>query len=169
MSELKAPDILTKRCTRKLKAEELEARILKFLASSRICVLSTCRDNIPRATPIEFRSKGLTLYMAAEPGTKIRNIQMNPWASVGIFSSRSEATDDWHGVEGLQVTGHARLIKQGEPEFMEIYRLFGKPEQWIKGWAGMMLEITPDRMEYLCMALKDEDYAARQIWTRQES
>ncbi|NTV02388.1 MAG: pyridoxamine 5'-phosphate oxidase family protein [Chlorobiaceae bacterium] len=163
------PGILTKRCTRKLPETDLEARIATFLASRRICVLATCREDTPRATPIEFRARGLTLYMAAEPGTKIRNIHDNPNVSVGLFDPRAEKAGGWDEIEGLQLTGRARLYRKGQSGFFEAYRLFGKPEAWTGHWTGMMLEIVPDRIEYLCMALKREDYAARQVWTRSDA
>jgi hypothetical protein len=166
MSEHDVPEILKKRSSGKLPAEELESRILKFLSSRQIGVLATCKDNVPRATPIEFRSKGLKLFMAAEPGTKIRNIQTNANVSVGIFDPKMETTHDWLDVEGLQISGRARLIRKGDPAFLDAFRIFGKPEQWTLNWAGMMLEIIPDTIEYLCIALKLEDYTARQIWTR---
>ena len=104
------PDILTKRTSRQLAPEELEERILKFLASRRLCVLSTCRDNVPRSTPILFRSKGFNLYMAGEPGLKLGNIKLNQRVSVGIFDPKAEFSEDWHDITGLQISGHATLI-----------------------------------------------------------
>ena len=41
-------------------------------------VLATCYKNIPRATPLEFFNEGLTLYVFAEPSTKIANISTTP-------------------------------------------------------------------------------------------
>jgi hypothetical protein len=166
MSEQGIPEILKKKSVRQLPPAELESRILKVLATRSMCVLSTCRDNVPRATPIEFRSKGFNLYMAGEPGTKLGNIKLNPKVSVGIFDPKSESTHSWLDVEGLQITGIGRLIGKDEPGFLDAFRLFGHPEQWISVWAGMMIEIVPDRIELLCIALKQEDYAARQVWTR---
>jgi hypothetical protein len=166
MSNPQVPDILTKKSVRELPAAELEARILKFLAARSMCVLSTCRDNVPRATPIEFRAKGLNLYMAGEPGTKLGNIKLNPMVSVGIYDPKIESTHGWLDVEGLQISGYARLVGKSEPEFLEFFRLFGHPEEWIEHWAGMFIEFIPDKIEYLCIALKQEDYAARQVWTR---
>jgi hypothetical protein len=160
------PEIFTKRVSRQLSAEVLEARILKFLSSRRLCVLSTCRDNIPRSTPILFRSKGFTLYMAGEPGLKLGNIKLNQKVSVGIFDPKAEFSDDWHDIIGLQISGHARLIGKKDNGFQDAFRLFGRPDAWAEHWFGMMIEVIPDKIEMLSMALKLEDYAARQIWTR---
>ncbi|NTV17372.1 MAG: pyridoxamine 5'-phosphate oxidase family protein [Chlorobiaceae bacterium] len=160
------PEILTKRTSRQFSPEELEARILKFLESRRLCVLSTCRDNVPRSTPILFRSKGFFLYMAGEPGIKLGNIKLNPKVSVGVFNPEAEFSDDWHDILGLQISGHAKLIGKQDPGFQEAFTLFGRPQAWAEHWFGMMIEVIPDRIELLSMALKLEDYAARQIWIR---
>jgi len=160
------PEIFTRRVVRPLPPEELEARILAFLASRRLCVLSTCRSRIPRATPILFRSKGFTLFMAGEPGQKLGNIKQNPNVSVGVFDPKSEFSDDIHDITGLQIRGHARLLRREDPGFMEAFRLFGRPESWAEHWFGMMIEVEAERIELLAMGLKLEGYAARQIWTR---
>jgi len=82
--------------------EQLEREIREFLseASSKpgtstkpgcplnhglACVLATIHDNIPRATPVDFFSDGLTIWIAGEPGLKIRNIRSNPRVAVGIY------------------------------------------------------------------------------------
>jgi hypothetical protein len=160
------PEIFTKRVVRPLPPEELEARILAVLASRRLCVLSTCREHAPRSTPILFRSKGFILYMAGEPGQKLGNIKLNPRVSVGVFDPEAEFSDDIRDITGLQISGHARLLGKQDPGFMEAFGLFGRPDAWAEHWFGMMIEVVPDRIELLSMALKSENYAARQIWTR---
>ena len=50
----------------RLSPEALQDRIIAFLEENPICTLATCSDNIPRSTPVRFRSKGLTLYILAE-------------------------------------------------------------------------------------------------------
>lgn len=157
------PEILTKRITRQLPSGELEARILDFLASRRMCVLSTCRDDVPRSTPLLYRSVGLNLYMAGEPGMKLGNIKLNPIVSVGIFDPKGEFSDDWHDITGLQISGHAKLMNRQDSGFYDAFKLFGRPDVWAEHWFGMMIEVVPDRIEYFSMALKTEEYAARQI------
>lgn len=169
MSEHEKPDvpeIFTKKASRQLAPEQLEERILKFLASRRLCVLSTCRDDEPRSTPILFCSTGFTLYMAGEPGTKLGNIKLNPRVSVGIFDPKAEFSEELQDITGLQISGHARLIGKDDPGFKEAFSLFGRPQAWAEHWFGRMIEVIPDKIELLSMALKLEDYAARQIWTR---
>jgi nitroimidazol reductase NimA-like FMN-containing flavoprotein (pyridoxamine 5'-phosphate oxidase superfamily) len=134
-----------------------------------MCVLSTCSDNVPRATPIEYRSKGFDLYLAGDPGTKIDNIRSNPRVSVGIFDPKFAETRNWLDVEGLQITGQAHLIERGEPEFLEASRIFELPETGFEGWGGTFIRIEPDTIELLNIALKQQDFAGRQIWRPLES
>lgn len=160
------PEIFTKRVTRPLPKEELEARILKFLGSRRMCVLSTCRDNVPRSTPILYRNSGFNIFMAGEPGLKLGNIKLNPRVSVGIYDPKAEFSDSIDDIVGLQISGNARLMSRQDPGFFEAFRLFGRPDAWAEHWYGMMIEVVPERIEMIAMALKNEDFAARQIWNR---
>ena len=59
---------------KELPAKELRTRIAQFLESTNMCVLATCSSNVPRATPIEYHSDGLSIYFVGEPGTKLKNI-----------------------------------------------------------------------------------------------
>ena len=70
-------------------------------------VLATCYKNIPRATPLEFFNEGLTLYVFAEPSTKIANIKHNPTVSAAIYQQPLD-----HSVlqKSLQIFGKAELI-----------------------------------------------------------
>ena len=52
------------------------------------CVLCTVHDGMPRATPIDFFVDGMTLWLAGEPGLKIRNIRSNAQVAVGHLPSR---------------------------------------------------------------------------------
>jgi hypothetical protein len=70
-------------------------------------VLATCYKNMPRATPLEFFNEGLTLYVFAEPSTKIANIKHNPVVSAAIYQQPLD-----HSVvqTSLQIFGKAELI-----------------------------------------------------------
>ncbi len=50
-----------------------------------MCVLATCGNGVPRATPIEYHSKNLTIYFIGEHGVKLTNINRNPNVSLGVF------------------------------------------------------------------------------------
>ena len=89
---------------KEIPAKELEKEILEFLEERATksggkhsrpgcnlqhglaCVLATCHDNIPRATPVDYFCDGsLAVWVNAEPGGKIANIMRNPKVSLGIY------------------------------------------------------------------------------------
>lgn len=101
------------------------------------CVLSTCHNNIPRATPVDFFSDGdLTLWINAEPGGKIANIMRNPKVSIGIYERVDHAVEQ----KSLQLWGTAEMINlKNNPElFNEKFISFGLNE----AMAGIMEEMV---------------------------
>ncbi len=74
------------------------------------CVLATAGGRRPRATPVDFFSDGLTIYIAGDPGRKIANIRSNPRVAVGIYHPL--VTGELN--RSLQVQGSARLINYRE-------------------------------------------------------
>ena len=90
-------------------------------------VLATCRDNIPRATPLDFFNEGLTLYIFGEPGGKIGNIRSNPVVSAAIYQQPMNHTAEQ---KSLQLWGKATLItrKNNEKEFMDRVEKWGMRE-----------------------------------------
>jgi nitroimidazol reductase NimA-like FMN-containing flavoprotein (pyridoxamine 5'-phosphate oxidase superfamily) len=120
--------------------EEIEKEILKFLDENSdhkgdgtqpgcglrhgiACALGTCRDNLPRVTPVDFFNDGLTLWILGDPGGKIVNIRSNPNVAVGIYTRMDHSVEN----RSIQLWGKASLItleKQKEL-FMEIITKFG--------------------------------------------
>ena len=70
------------------------------------CVLCTVHDSLPRATPIDFFVDGMILWLAGEPGLKIRNIRSNPKVAVGVY----HPVDHSQLNRSLQISGTATLI-----------------------------------------------------------
>jgi len=91
---------------RHLSADELKERIIKFLREQKICTLATCVNNIPRSTPVRYRSHGLTLYILTEGGGKVQNIRKNNAVSVSIVGEYS----GFKSVTCLQLWGTAEII-----------------------------------------------------------
>jgi nitroimidazol reductase NimA-like FMN-containing flavoprotein (pyridoxamine 5'-phosphate oxidase superfamily) len=91
---------------RHLTANELKERIIKFLREQRICTLATCVNNIPRSTPVRYRSHGLTLYILTEGGGKIKNIRENNYVSASFVGEYS----GFKSVTCLQLWGTAEII-----------------------------------------------------------
>ena len=92
---------------RHLTAEELKERIIKFLGEQKICTLATCENNIPRSTPVRYRSNGLTLYILTEGGGKVRNIMENNSVSASMVGEYS----GFKSVTCLQLWGTAEIIE----------------------------------------------------------
>jgi nitroimidazol reductase NimA-like FMN-containing flavoprotein (pyridoxamine 5'-phosphate oxidase superfamily) len=147
--------------------EELEKHIEEFLKTQNVCVLATCKDNIPRATPLEYFSKGTTLYIMPEAGQKMDNIRENPHVSIGL----SAPYTGWMSVKGVQITGEATLITKDDKEFKEGLEIY----QWQKSAKEIGLDQLPESfrllkvqahaIEMLDISLKTKGYAPRQIWT----
>ncbi|MEW6142577.1 MAG: pyridoxamine 5'-phosphate oxidase family protein [Chloroflexota bacterium] len=157
---------------KKLPKDQLLERILNFLKTQTMCTLCTCRNNVPRATPLEYYNDGTSLYMIPHKGVKMANLRANPKVSIGVYNHvhpRWADGQNWLGVIGAQITGTARLIPDSDPEYFEARDKYRSPtitpdrDRTPKG--RMMLRIDCDRIEYLDIALKLEGYASKQVWT----
>ena len=167
-------ELVAKRYAKKLPDDELKERILKFLKEQAMCVIATCKDDVPRATPLEYFSAGTTLYIAPDPGTKIVNIAANPRISVGIFNyvNPDWLAGDWKRTKGVQITGDATLLTPDDPEYahaMEVYHW----EPFLKALGrtkddgpkpGNMVKVESRKIEYREGALMLEGYASAQVW-----
>ncbi len=151
--------------TKQMSKEELERRISVFIKTHNMCVLCTARDNIPRATPIQYWADGTTLYISADPGTKRENIKANLKVSVGIF-------DPWMGalsVKGMQITGEATLLTDN-PEYDEALimrrrELVGEDIGDFKPRQGnSVIKIEAKKIEFINIALGLDGYDLRHVW-----
>jgi nitroimidazol reductase NimA-like FMN-containing flavoprotein (pyridoxamine 5'-phosphate oxidase superfamily) len=159
--------IILEKSERKLPREELEEYIIEFLQKQTMCVLCTSKDNVPRATPIEYYSEGTTLYMIADQGTKIPNIESNQNVSVGIFAPYT----GWLSVRGVQITGKARIIAEDDPErghALQVYRW----EKTMKelGMSGppiqKIIKVEAEKIELTDFYLKLNGYSFKQGWEK---
>jgi len=120
---------------KEISLEETEQEIIEFLSlrathsggkrtesgcnlqHGQACVLATCHDNVPRATPVDFFSDGtLDVWICGEPGGKIANIIRNPNISVGIY----EPADHSVAQKSIQLWGTAELINsKNNPDVFE--------------------------------------------------
>ena len=102
-----------------------------------MCVIARCGDNVPRATPVEYHSKGTTIYFVGEPGTKLKNIKKNPNVSIGIFLPYT----GWDSAKGAQITGKAKIIfRENLTEFKEGLIAY----QWEKTAKELGLKTFPE-------------------------
>jgi len=157
---------------RKMPREELEKRIAAFLQSGNICVLATCGENAPRATPIEYYSKGTTVYVLADPGTKILNLKANPQISVGIYNTPYTDWTDWPNVKGAVITGKPSLITDDSPRYldaMKVYKwaLYSKiagRDMTMPPMGRTVVKVEAQKIEYRDLGLLREGYLRFQVW-----
>jgi nitroimidazol reductase NimA-like FMN-containing flavoprotein (pyridoxamine 5'-phosphate oxidase superfamily) len=146
-------------------AKDLKKRIIQFLTEQNMCVLATCSNKVPRATPIEYHSQGITLYFVAEQGTKLRNMAKNPNVSVGIFLPYK----GWDSAKGAQITGKAKIIsRRNLAEFkrgLEAYQWEKTAKEiGIKEFPRTveLVRVDPRKIEFIDMSLKKIGYSPRQ-------
>jgi nitroimidazol reductase NimA-like FMN-containing flavoprotein (pyridoxamine 5'-phosphate oxidase superfamily) len=111
---------------RHLTADELKERIAKFLREQKICTLATCANNIPRSTPVRYRSQGLTMYILTEGGGKVQNIRENNVVSVSIVGEYT----GFKSVTCLQLWGTAEIIEpRGGQRYEEAQKIMDLEER----------------------------------------
>ena len=96
-----------------LSVEEFEQVVTDYLNLHNVLHLSTCRNNQPRSTTVEYFNNGLTVYILSEGGGKIINIKANPEVSYTI-SDPYHPAEDFFGAAGLQVWGNASVFQKND-------------------------------------------------------
>src|SRR5210317_507330 len=89
-------------------AAAFEKVLFTFLKENNVLHLSTCRNNQPRATPLEYRRHGLTFYILSEGGGKFNNLKVNKNISFSIAAPYDSNKDFW-GAKGVQAWGKAKV------------------------------------------------------------
>lgn len=151
-----------------LSNSDLKEHVAAFLQSTNMCVLATCSSNVPRATPLEYRSKGLTIYFVGEPGIKLKNIKDNPKVSIGVFLPYK----GWNTAKGAQITGLAKIISRDDSaefsEGLEAYKWKETAKELgIEGFPQtvVLVKVTPIKIEFIDATLKQSGYSPRQVLT----
>jgi nitroimidazol reductase NimA-like FMN-containing flavoprotein (pyridoxamine 5'-phosphate oxidase superfamily) len=151
---------------RPMPTKVLEERIIEFLKEQNMCVLATIGDGLPRATPIEYHSKEITIYFVGEPGKKLENMKNNSNVSIGIFRPYT----GWDSAKGVQITGKAKIIsRENSTEFNEGLTAY----QWEKTAKELglkifpetgveLVKVEPEKIEFIDMSLKKLGYSPRQ-------
>ncbi len=99
------------------------------LRHGKACVLATCHDNIPRATPVDFFCDGtLAIWISAEPGGKIANIMRNQQVAAGIYDPVDHSIEQ----KSMQIWGTAELmnLKNNPGLFMAKMRSSASMKPW---------------------------------------
>jgi nitroimidazol reductase NimA-like FMN-containing flavoprotein (pyridoxamine 5'-phosphate oxidase superfamily) len=159
--------------TRQLPRAALEDRIAAFLRAGNVCVIATCLNDVPQATPIEYYADGLTVYVAASRGTKLTNLEGNPRIGVAIYNKPCTDWTDWYEVKGVQIAGTAELLRANEKPgpyaaALQVYdwRMYRRA----LGKSGgeppdtTMVKVVPQTIMYRDLGLLREGYAVVQVW-----
>jgi hypothetical protein len=138
-------------------AEEFEKVLLIFLRKNNILHLSTCKENLPRTTPLEYRLWGFTFFILSEGGGKFINLKANKNVSFSIAAPYNPKKDFW-GAKGIQAWGNALVYskKTNPKRFEEALQRMGVYEtiklmglkELPKQINFQIIEITPDEIRY---------------------
>lgn len=171
-------ELIAKRLTAKLPEDKLKERINSIFKEQTMCTIATASaDGQPRATPLECFADvtdGLTLYIFADPGTKIENIKVNPKVSIAICNQikPSWKGDDWKKHKAAQITGVATILEPDNPESIHARKEVIHWQEFVGalGWdtseppKGLVIKVEPKKIEYSESALMLEGYSSKQVW-----
>jgi len=138
-------------------AAAFEKDLEKFLKRNHVLHLSTCRNNMPRCTPIEYRLHGLTFYLLSEGGGKFRNLKENRKIAFSIAEPYN-SDEDFFNSKGVQAWGTARVYnsKESPKKFQEALKKMNimkalkrtGQKQLPADFNYRIIEIIPDRIKY---------------------
>jgi len=101
--------------------DELRVRLIKFLHNNAIGTLATCYDDLPRATPVRYKSSDVDIYILTEGGGKIFNIRRNPSVSFSVHGRYAGFTT----CRCAQLWGRAAIIEQHDADYARAYDIMG--------------------------------------------
>jgi nitroimidazol reductase NimA-like FMN-containing flavoprotein (pyridoxamine 5'-phosphate oxidase superfamily) len=154
--------------TARLERARLEERILNLLSSQNMCVLATTGPAGPLATPVRYFHLDFALLFTAAAGSpKLRNIDLDPRVSVGVFAPLVGQASS----RGAQIFGRARVLSPADAEYsvywpavrwqseqVERSRPLDQPPE------GPLVVVPAERIVYTEHWLRREGYAPRQFW-----
>lgn len=91
----------------------------KFIKNNNTCVLSTCYNNNPRPTPMEYIYHNNKFYFISEGGVELANILRNNNVTIGIFDDYKNSNK----VNGVQISGKAFIVEDSSDEYSEILKI----------------------------------------------
>jgi hypothetical protein len=164
---------LERKITARLPWKQLEEHLVARLKEVRMCSLATSLGDAPRATPLEYFSDGLAIYIGPDPGTKTRNLKINPRVSLSMCNTLwADFEHAWDKVWAIQVTGQGRLYEAGTLEqararevidFAAYFRALGKDYSTIPA-DTRILKVVPDKIEINDFSLIERGFYHRQVW-----
>jgi len=168
-------ELIAKKIKVKLPEDKLKERIASIFKEQTMCTIATASsDGQPRATPLECFAEGLTLYIFADPGTKIENVKVNSKVSISICNQikPSWAGDNWKKHKAAQITGVATILEPDNPESIHARKEVIHWQEFVsalgmdtsKPPSGLVIKVEPKKIEYSEGALMMEGYSSKQVW-----
>ena len=168
-------DLIAKRIREKLPEDKLKERIATIFKEQTMCTIATAsKDGQPRATPLECFAEGLTLYIFADPGTKIENIKVNPKVCISMCNQikPSWQGDNWKKHKAAQITGVATILEPDHPESVHARHEVIHWQEFVGALGmdtseppkGLVVKVVPTKIEYSESALMAEGYSSKQVW-----
>ena len=161
---------LENRPTQQLPRDQVESRIERVLTLTNIGFMATIGKNGPIASPVEFYSEDLDIYIYPQPNSpKIKALQRDPRMSFAVANHMA----GWASAFGVQLFGIGELLDPGTPDWEHGMTVFkypasnwevGRPIDTVPG--GQLLRLRPDRISLTEHFLRREGFAARQFWDR---
>ena len=89
---------------------KIKDEIVAYLSQNQYCVLSTCSQDTPRATPVRYENDGVIVNILSEKqSAKFLVLEKNTQIALGIYNDDSP-------MRGLQLWGRAEVMFHGDPE-----------------------------------------------------
>ena len=144
---------------KKMPESELKGENRELLKIRKALVLCTCSNNIPRATPMDFYMEksqdNFNIYVGLTPGRKVKNIEINPIISIGIYTPM-----DTGKIQGLQITAtgkdRLRFLRESDEEFESAQKI-------VRGKRKLILKIIPEKIEMLDYNFIKKGYSRFQV------
>jgi hypothetical protein len=90
---------------------KVKNEIVTYLKQNQFCVLCTCSQDNPRATPVRYNSDDLTIHILSEKhSAKFIVLKKNQHISLGIYNDDAP-------MRGLQLWGEAKILSHGDPGY----------------------------------------------------
>jgi hypothetical protein len=161
---------LSNRPTDPLPRDALEERIERILTLTNIGFMATIGSHGPIASPVEFYSEGLDVFIYPQPNSpKVAALRRDPRMSFAVANSMA----GWASAMGVQLFGTGELLEPGSPDWQHGMTVFKYPaSNWEVGRPidripeGELLRLRPDRITLTEHFLRRSGYAARQFWER---
>ena len=168
-------DLRAKKLSAKLPEDKLKERITTLFKEQTMCTIATASsDGQPRATPLECFADGMTLYIFADPGKKIRNLKVNPKVSISVCNQIKPCWEGnaWKGIKAAQITGLATILQPDDPESLRARKEVIRWQEYVTALGkdtskpphGLVLKVVPSKIEYSESELMLQGYSVKQIW-----